>query len=211
MSTTVGNRRPGRPAQFDRQHALDDLVSLFWRRGYEAATQEEMLAATGLSSSSLYRSFGTKGDILEAVLQRYVATADAMFPELEHGHAGIADVQTFLDRVATLIDGPMGTCGCLVVETMRNPINEDPRIKNLTDRHLMRMRDGLASALQRAAEAGEMPSPVSDTFVDALQAGVIGVLARARTGDTQHALKLLRGVRALPQRQAEHPPGEVAG
>lgn len=201
MSTTVGKRRPGRPAQFDRQHALDDLLSLFWRKGYEAATQEEMLAATGLSSSSLYRSFGTKADILEAVLQRYVATADPMLAALEHGHAGIADIHTFLDHVDALIDGPLGTCGCLVVETMRNPINEDPRIKNLTDRHLKRMRDGLASALQRAAEAGELPSSPAGTLVDALQAGVIGVLARARTGDTTHATKLLRGVRALlPER-----------
>jgi AcrR family transcriptional regulator len=201
MSTTVGKRRPGRPAQFDRLHALDDLLSLFWRKGYEAATQEEMLAATGLSSSSLYRSFGTKADILEAVLQRYVATADPMLAALEYGHAGVADIHTFLDTVGALIDGPMGTCGCLVVETMRNPINEDPRIKNLTDRHLTRMREGLASALQRAAEAGEIPPSIAGTLVDALQAGVIGVLARARTGDTRHTIRLLRGVRALlPER-----------
>jgi TetR/AcrR family transcriptional regulator, transcriptional repressor for nem operon len=197
MSTIAGKRRQGRPAQFDRGCALGDLLSLFWRKGYEAATQEEMLAATGLSSSSLYRSFGTKADILEAVLQLYVANADTMLAALEHGRAGIADVHTFLEHVDALIDGPMGTCGCLVVETMRNPINEDPRIKNLTDRHLKRMHEGLASALQRAAAAGEIPSSTADTLVDALQAGVIGVLATARAGDTRHAIKLLRGVRAL--------------
>jgi TetR/AcrR family transcriptional regulator, transcriptional repressor for nem operon len=201
MSTTMKRRRPGRPAQFDRRQALEDLLSLFRRKGYDAATQEEMLAATGLSSSSLYRSFGTKADILEAVMQRYVATADPMLEALEHGSAGIADVHIFLDYVQSLIEGPMGMCGCLVVETMRNPINDDPRIKKLTDRHLRRMRDGLASALHRAAEAGEVPSSALETFVDALQAGVIGVLARARTGDTPHAIRLLRGVRALiPER-----------
>jgi TetR/AcrR family transcriptional repressor of nem operon len=201
MSTTEEKRRPGRPTQFDRSHAIDDLLSLFWRKGYEAATQEEMLAATGLSSSSLYRSFGTKADILEAVLQRYVATADPLLNALEHGHAGIADIHTFLDHIEANIDGPMGTCGCLVVETMRNPINANARIRNLTDRHLKRMHDGLAAALQRAANAGEIPSSISVAFVDALQAGVIGVLARARTGDTQHATKLLHGVRALlPER-----------
>jgi TetR/AcrR family transcriptional repressor of nem operon len=197
MSTTEAKRLPGRPTQFDRLQAVDDLLSLFWRKGYEAATQQEMLGATGLSSSSLYRSFGTKADLLEVVLQRYVAIADVMFAELEHGHAGIADVHAFLDRVEALLGGPMGTCGCLVVETMRDPINDDPRIKSITDRHLTRMRDALASALQRAAEAGEVPTPTPDTFVDALQAGVIGVLARARTGDADHTLRLLRGVRSM--------------
>jgi AcrR family transcriptional regulator len=173
------------------------LLSLFWHKGYEAATQREMLAATGLSSSSLYRFFGTKADILETVLQRYIAAADPMLAALEHGRAGIADVHTFLDHVDTQIDGPMGTCGCLVVETMRNPINQDSRIKNLTEGHLARMHEGLASALQRAAGAGEIPSSVAGTLTDALQAGVIGVLTRARTGDTRHAIRLLRGVRAL--------------
>jgi AcrR family transcriptional regulator len=197
MSTPVGTRRPGRPVQFDRLRALDDLLSLFWRKGYEAATQEEMIAATGLSSSSLYRSFGTKADILEAALRRYVAAADPMVAALEQGQAGIADLLTFFDHVNALIDGPMGACGCLVVETMRNPINEEPRIKNLTDRHLTRIRDGLASALHRAAEAGELPPSWAGTLPDALVAGLIGVLARARTGDTQHAIELLHGVRAL--------------
>jgi len=70
MSSTpvVGARRPGRPAQFDRDNALSELLWLLWSKGYDAATQEEMLAATGLSSSTLYRSFGTKANILEAAL-----------------------------------------------------------------------------------------------------------------------------------------------
>lgn len=63
-----------------------------------------------------------------------------MLVPLERGHNGTADVHTFLDRIEGLISGPMGTTGCLVVETMQNPINQDPRIKSLTDRHLQRMR-----------------------------------------------------------------------
>jgi AcrR family transcriptional regulator len=173
---------------------------LFWRKGYDAATQEEMLVATGLSSSTLYRSFGTKADILHAVLQNYVDSASAMLVPLERGRAGAADVHAFLDHVEELIRGPMGTAGCLAVETMRDPINSDPRIKSLTDRHLQRMRRGLVVALRRAAAAGELAQATGATsarLADALQAGVLGALARARSGDATHALALLRGVRAL--------------
>lgn len=38
-----------------------------------------MLAATGLSSSTLYRSFGTKANILEAALTLYLTLSDEMF------------------------------------------------------------------------------------------------------------------------------------
>ncbi len=195
--TEVSIRRPGRPAQFDRDNALAALLWLLWSKGYDAATQEEMLAATGLSSSTLYRSFGTKVDILEAALARYLAWADEMFAPLEHGRRGVADVNAFLDHIRAQLDGPMSNAGCLVWNTMQNPINADPRIKTLTERHMQRLRRGLTAALQRAADAGELPPSAPKSLADALRAGVLGVQARGRAGDIEDAITLLDGLRAL--------------
>lgn len=198
MSTpTASRRRPGRPAQFDRDNALSALLWLLWSKGYDAATQEAMLAATGLSSSTLYRSFGTKADILEAVLARYLAWADEMFAPLEHGHHGVADVNAFFDHLQALLGGPLSTAGCLVWNTMQNPISDDPRIKALTERHMQRLRDGLTAALQRAADAGEVPPSAPKYLADALRAGVVGVQARGRAGDIDDAITMLDGLRAL--------------
>jgi AcrR family transcriptional regulator len=198
MSTpTASPRRPGRPAQFDRDNALAALLWLLWRKGYDAATQEEMLAATGLSSSTLYRSFGTKADILEAALALYLAWADEMFAPLEHGRRGVADVNAFLDHLEAQLDSPMSTAGCLVWNTMQNPINGDPRIKTLTERHMQRLRRGLTAALQRAADAGELTPSAPTYLADALRAGVLGVQARGRAGDIEDAIIMLDGLRGL--------------
>jgi TetR/AcrR family transcriptional regulator, transcriptional repressor for nem operon len=199
MSSTAeaGPRRPGRPAQFDRDTALSALLWLLWSKGYDAATQEEMLAVTGLSSSTLYRSFGTKADILEAALARYLAWADEMFAPLEQGHRGVADVNVFFDHLQALLIGPMSTAGCLVWNTMQNPVSNDPRIKTLTERHMQRLRRGLTAALQRAADAGELPQTAPQYLADALRAGVLGVQARGRAGDTQDAITMLDGLRGL--------------
>jgi TetR/AcrR family transcriptional regulator, transcriptional repressor for nem operon len=203
-STPVASpRRPGRPAQFDRDNALSALLWLFWSKGYDAATQEEMLAATGLSSSTLYRSFGTKADILEAALARYLAWADEMFTPLEHGRRGVADVHAFFDHLQALLEGPMSTAGCLVWNTMQNPISGDPRIRTLTERHMQRLRRGLTAALQRAADAGELLPSTPGTLADALRAGVVGVQARGRAGDIDDAITLLDGLRALLGRDEE--------
>jgi AcrR family transcriptional regulator len=198
MSTpTASPRRPGRPAQFDRDNALAALLWLLWSKGYDAATQEEMLAATGLSSSTLYRSFGTKADILEAALALYLAWADEMFAPLERGRAGVADVHAFFDHLETQLGGPLSTAGCLVWNTMQNPISADPRINTLTERHMQRLRGGLTAALQRAADAGEPLPSAPESLANALRAGVIGVQARGRAGDIDDAIALLNGLRAL--------------
>jgi TetR/AcrR family transcriptional regulator, transcriptional repressor for nem operon len=198
MSTpTASRRRPGRPAQFDRDDALSALLWLLWSKGYDAATQEEMLAATGLSSSTLYRSFGTKADILEAALARYLALADEMLAPLERGHGGAADVNAFFDNLQALLGGPLSSAGCLVWNTMQNPINGDPRIKTLTERYMKRLRDGLTAALQRAADAGELPPSAPKYLADVLRAGVVGVQARGRAGDIDDATTMLDGLRAL--------------
>lgn len=198
MSSTPTAAKPrGRPPLFDRGRALDELLKLFWLKGYDAATQEEMLAATGLSSSTLYRSFGNKADILELALRHYIDVASAMFTPLESGNAGLADLRAFLELIEHWLRGPMGNAGCLVVETMQDPINKDQRVSALTNTHLDRMGRGLQAAVRRAVDAGELPPSTQDTFADALQAAVLGVLARARTGDITDAARLLNGVRAL--------------
>ena len=198
MSTpTASPRRPGRPAQFDRDSALAALLWLLWSKGYDAATQEEMLAATGLSSSTLYRSFGTKADILEAALALYLAWADEMLAPLERGHRGVADVHAFFDNLEAQLGGPLSTAGCLVWNTMQNPINGDPRINTLTERYVRRLRRALTGTLQRAAAAGEPLPSAPESLADALRAGVIGVQARGRAGDIEDAITLIDGLRAL--------------
>ena len=199
MSSTpvAGARRPGRPAQFDRDSALAALLWLLWSKGYDAATQEEMLAATGLSSSTLYRSFGTKADILEAALAQYLALLDEMFAPLEHGRRGVADVHAFFDHLQAQFEGPMCNAGCLVWNTMQNPINGDPRIKTLTERHMQRLRRGLTAALRRAADAGELPPSAPNTLPTPCAPGCWASRHADEPATTADAITLLDGLRGL--------------
>ena len=182
MSSTAeaGPRRPGRPAQFDRDTALSALLWLLWSKGYDAATQEEMLAVTGLSSSTLYRSFGTKADILEAALARYLAWADEMFAPLEQGRRGVADVNVFFDHLQALLIGPMSTAGVWCGTPCRIRYRQRP-----ADQDLDRTAHATAAAgLDRGAAARRRRRGTTATapqyLADALRAGVLGVQARGR-------------------------------
>ena len=198
MSSTpiAGTRRPGRPAQFDRDSALAALLWLLWSKGYDAATQEEMLAATGLSSSTLYRSFGTKADILEAALAQYLAYLDEMFAPLEHGRRGVADVHAFLDHLQAQFEWPDVQRRMSGVEhdaesDQRRPAHQDPH-RTAHAAAAPRPDRGAAARRRRRGTA----AVGARNLADALRAGVLGVQARGRAGDIDDAITLLDGLRA---------------
>ena len=61
----------GHPRTFDPEQMLDQAMQVFWQRGYEATSLQDLLAATGLSKSSLYQTYPSKRALFEAALRQY--------------------------------------------------------------------------------------------------------------------------------------------
>ena len=57
--------------EFDIEDALDGVMTVFWRRGYEGASMQDIEAATGLNKQSLYRVFPDKRAMYLAALEHY--------------------------------------------------------------------------------------------------------------------------------------------
>lgn len=64
-----------RPRSFDVEVVLDAASAVFRRLGYEAASVDDLVAATGLHRGSLYGAFGSKRGLFVGALR--AATTDA--------------------------------------------------------------------------------------------------------------------------------------
>lgn len=63
-----------RPQEFDKHEAMTAAMHLFREHGYERVSIKDLEAATGLSSGSIYNSFGGKNDFFLKALSHYNET-----------------------------------------------------------------------------------------------------------------------------------------
>jgi AcrR family transcriptional regulator len=83
MTTKFGmgtaRRSRGRPQTFDRDEALTAAMKLFWERGFEGTSFDELIAAMGISPSSFYNSFGSKERLYQEATEAYLAVSGEWF------------------------------------------------------------------------------------------------------------------------------------
>jgi AcrR family transcriptional regulator len=198
----MSKRGPGRPPAFDRTEVLDVVMRLFWREGYAAASMPDISTATGLSTSSLYNTFGSKMDLLVAALAHYHRTVldGFMLGPMARGERGLADVDAFLDRLQSAVE-LTAPRGCLAVNTISEFRDPPPPVAEHTTRYRELLRASLSAALTRAGASGEISPETVDERTDALVPMVLAVnLLVASRAPLQESLDLLRAARQLARR-----------
>ena len=61
----------GRPRSFDERDALEKATQVFWSKGYDGVTIDDLVAGMGVGRPSLYSVFGDKRTIFLRVLKAY--------------------------------------------------------------------------------------------------------------------------------------------
>ncbi|MED0875518.1 TetR/AcrR family transcriptional regulator [Bacillus mobilis] len=61
----------GRKISFNKEHALNKAMHLFWEKGYDATYISDLIETMGISRSTLYDSFGDKDALFKLVLEHY--------------------------------------------------------------------------------------------------------------------------------------------
>ncbi|MDR5897600.1 TetR/AcrR family transcriptional regulator [Halomonas vilamensis] len=105
----------GRPLQHQPDVALTAAMDTFWRLGYHHASLRDLLAAMGISRSSLYQLYGNKEALFLAVLSRYreqlLANLAASF---DQAPSAWAFIDHLLTQAALDAQSEQAELGCLI-------------------------------------------------------------------------------------------------
>ena len=107
-----------RPRSFDPDEALDLARDVFWEKGFQGASLDDVTAATGLAKPSLYAAFGDKNALFLKVLERYhariIANAERI---INDGPSAREAIHRWLTGFVPFCSGVKGKRGCLSVNT----------------------------------------------------------------------------------------------
>ena len=195
----------GRPRSFDEKQALEKATQMFWSKGYDGVTIDDLVAAMGVGRPSLYAIFGDKRAIFWRVLKAYAEAKGALAAkELNAPQSLRAALVSFLKFAVETATVKGSAHGCLVVCIA--PLVKDAEVR----RFLQDAEAGGMALVERrfrdAISAGELPSD----FPVAVRASQVtdfarGLTMRALTGtprpkllkDAEEAADLV----LLPRRQ----------
>lgn len=151
-----------RPLEFDRTAAIEQAMRVFWERGYEATSVEDLAQATGLNRSSLYNSFGDKHALFVEALDRYKTLSCQTVQNLFSGDGSVklAFAKLFELMVDQALDDPKHS-GCFIVNTLAELGQSDAQVATVLQNNGLRMETAFEAALRRGQASGEL-SPKLD-------------------------------------------------
>jgi TetR/AcrR family transcriptional repressor of nem operon len=201
-----------RPRNFKPDAAIDRALEVFWSKGYEATSLDDLCAATGLSRSSFYAAFGSKKNMLLQTVTRYGEQrtphlAAVLTQDITVRDAFAQLAEQFIDQIVA----GSGRRGCF----LGNCAAELPRSERAA---LAKVREGLAgteaifhAALMRAQTRGELaieadPEALARYLTAAFQGlRLIGKVNPDRQALTEIADTMLQCLNASPGHTKRRP------
>ena len=169
-------RSRGRPRNFDETEALEKAIQVYWSKGYDGVTIDDLVAAMGVGKPSLYAVFGDKRTLFLRVLKAYAEKKGSLAAK------ALLSPLTLRDSLAGFLKYSVETAtrngcarGCLMVCVA--PIVDDPEVRLFLQQAAAGGAALVEGRFRDAITAGEIPSD----FPVAVRASQVLDLARGLT------------------------------
>mgnify|MGYP002624195552 CR=1 FL=1 len=151
-----------RPREFEREDVIAKALGVFWRKGYQATSVQDLVDATRLNRGSLYDTFGDKhGLFLEAVRHyRRNITAQRLARLEEPGNAR-RRIAAFFDDMVEFSVGEGRLLGCLMTNSAIELAPHDRDTRLAVAGGMAATEAAFRRVLKRARKNGEISADKS--------------------------------------------------
>lgn len=176
---------------FQPDQALQQAMNLFWERGYEGSSIEDLVTCTGIGRGSLYDTFGDKHSLYLAALDRYCNNNQGQFEAFRQQEGSPREVlarlfQTYIDL---LLKDPKHR-GCFLVNASVELAPHDPDVRKKVQATYKIWEETFYMLLIKAQAAGELAwTHDPHQFAHFLLGTLISIRVLARSGADREVLQ----------------------
>jgi AcrR family transcriptional regulator len=207
VTETVGSpkRARGRPKTFDRTVALRQAMTLFWERGYEGTTFDDLIAAMGISASSFYNAFGSKEQLYQEASGAFMAQSSEWF--LSELAAAMPTKTTFhrlLKAAACAFTQNDLPKGCMISLACTQVPPSLASVRDMMASYRSAGQAAMADRIRRGIAEGDLPKDTDPDVLAAFYSALSrGMAVLARDGASREQLLEIAdlGMRAWPAAQ----------
>lgn len=145
-----------RTKEFDKEQVLKKAMDLFWAKGYNATSMQDLVDGLGISRSSMYDTFGDKEALFCAALSSYKT----------HQSASICDafnkISSPLQAIKAIFGGVITQSvndenkGCFLVNSATELSTNNEKVKDLVCQNTDEVVHTLAEGIRKGQEMGEI-------------------------------------------------------
>jgi TetR/AcrR family transcriptional regulator, transcriptional repressor for nem operon len=150
-----------RPREFEELAALDRAMQVFWKRGFENTSMDELVKATGVHRGSIYTTFGDKQALFLKSLDRYLNLERTQLTALlQAAPSKLTVIRSILEGIAE-DSARKNSRGCFMVNSIVERAPHDSETRARAHDCLTRLSKVFEAALTQAQRTGELGKDVN--------------------------------------------------
>ena len=173
--------------QFDEQEVIALALDVFWRKGLNDATMQDLAEATGVQRGSLYNAYGDKEAIFLRAFDQYAGD----FLQSVENLVAEGDVATrlsrFFDSAIVNMTGGSPPRGCLTTRTALNAAISSEAVRERVQRLLGRLEQVVGRAITAAPDG--RPATEANRLARVVVTFTRGLAVMERAGYSRKQLK----------------------
>lgn len=170
--------------QFDVDAAREKAKALFWNRGYEATSMDDLLESMGINRGSFYATFGSKREVYTDVLRRYDQEHRRdVLERLKRKHSPREAILALFEGVRSEARGRSGTKGCFLANATLELAASDKAVASIVREAFAETEGFFLKTIQEGQRAGEIRDEIDPrATARSLLGMLLGMRVLARAG-----------------------------
>ncbi|OBF13699.1 TetR/AcrR family transcriptional regulator [Mycobacterium sp. ACS4331] len=165
----------GRPREYDPEDVETAAMKLFWEHGFDGVSISDVAAATGVNRRSIYAEFGSKENLFDRALRRYLTGPSAYLAEALARRTAREVAEAMVHGAADTVSGEIR--GCLTV-------GEAPGLAAVRDTTVQQLAERFDTAVADGELSGVDPLLLARWIAAVCQ----GIAVQARSGASREDL-----------------------